>query len=398
MADLGIPQFGVSLCTIPFAEDVDLKDMRPLIQDFTKFKHQYLIDKLDAAFPDYFISQIRKDLESDEFYAAISAKYKELNPESSKDARARKKKKLPEPGTTVHKIQMTYNIQGNEVLLSKNPVLPVSDHTAWLYDDIKPLLLSYGEHLYTQDLTIEYTVSAYVGDENPPTPDEEVAFNFEEKDTIIMKSSTTLGRTIFKEKYNMLNLTQMMEPKADKKFKPEFFKANEAYWGRELYENRTALEQPVFSTYRGYAGCLDEDTSRFEHVCNTTYDETQPENRKGCLSQLSQYGYNYPVEPKYCLNKREVLGDMFYYKTKQKYQCFADVRFHPNPIMIDDEALDCLGLNNDYKTELCLKNYEAEVGDDLTLSNDPDNLYYGRKRKELTEEEKEKKKQEETQL
>jgi len=149
LADLGIPQFGVSLCTIPFAEDVDLKDMRPLIQDFTKFKHQYLIDKLDAAFPDYFISQIRKDLESDEFYAAISAKYKELNPESSKDARARKKKKLPEPGTTVHKIQMTYNIQGNEVVLSKNTVLPVSDHTAWLYDDIKPLLLSYGEHLYT---------------------------------------------------------------------------------------------------------------------------------------------------------------------------------------------------------------------------------------------------------
>lgn len=56
--------------------------------------------------------------------------------------------------------------------------------------------------------------------------------------------------------------------------------------------------------------------------------------------------------------------------------------------MLDDEALDCLGLNSDYEIELCLKNYEVAIGDELILSNDPTNLYYGRKRKVLTEEEK----------
>ena len=38
----------------------------------------------------------------------------------------------------------------------------------------------------------------------------------------------------------MKELIQKMD--ADKTFKPEFFKAHEEYWGKELYENRTALE------------------------------------------------------------------------------------------------------------------------------------------------------------
>lgn len=65
-------------------------------------------------------------------------------------------------------------------------------------------------------------------------------FNYEEQGKILIKSSTILARTIFKNKYGMKDITEKMG--AAQKFKPEFFEANEDYWGRVLYENRTALE------------------------------------------------------------------------------------------------------------------------------------------------------------
>lgn len=58
MADIGIPTLGVSLCTIRFADDVDLEVRPGIIKDFTQKKHEYLKGLLDASFPDYFISQI----------------------------------------------------------------------------------------------------------------------------------------------------------------------------------------------------------------------------------------------------------------------------------------------------------------------------------------------------
>ena len=54
--------------------------------------------------------------------------------------------------------------------------------------------------------------------------------------------------------------------------------------------------------------------------------------------------------------------------------------------MLDDEAFACLGLKYDYFIDQCLKQYEADVGSELTLSLDPKNLYYGRKHKEKTDE------------
>ena len=54
--------------------------------------------------------------------------------------------------------------------------------------------------------------------------------------------------------------------------------------------------------------------------------------------------------------------------------------------MLDDEAFACLGLKYDYSIDQCLKQYEEDVGSELTLSLDPKNLYYGRKQKEKTDE------------
>jgi hypothetical protein len=55
--------------------------------------------------------------------------------------------------------------------------------------------------------------------------------------------------------------------------------------------------------------------------------------------------------------------------------------------MLDDEAFACMGLKYDYSIDQCLKAYEADVGDELTLSADPKNLYYGRKQVKKTDEE-----------
>ena len=145
---------------------------------------------------------------------------------------------------------MTYTIQGKSVVLSKNEA-----QTSWGFKDFKPLLLGNGKHLYYQDLEITTLLSAYVGDGTPLTPGEEVVYNYEETGTILIKSKTILGRTLFKNKYDMKELTTIMG--TDKKFKDEFFKANPEYWGRTLYENRTILEVPEFSTYKGFPGCLD---------------------------------------------------------------------------------------------------------------------------------------------
>ena len=88
------------------------------------------------------------------------------------------------------------------------------------------------------------------------------------------------------------------------------------------------------------------------------------------------------------MNKQEVTSDKFYYNIKHKYECFANIKFHPQPILVDDEVLECLDIGNDYEIELCLKNYEAAVGKELVLSvENPADLYYGRKRKPLTAEE-----------
>lgn len=57
--------------------------------------------------------------------------------------------------------------------------------------------------------------------------------------------------------------------------------------------------------------------------------------------------------------------------------------------MLDDEAYACLGLKYDYSIDQCLKKYEEVVGTDLTLSDDPKNLYYGRK--QIKKDEKEEK-------
>lgn len=48
--------------------------------------------------------------------------------------------------------------------------------------------------------------------------------------------------------------------------------------------------------------------------------------------------------------------------------------------MIDDEAMTCLELRSDMSAELCLQNYEAQLGDQLILNDDPTDLYFGRKR------------------
>lgn len=94
------------------------------------------------------------------------------------------------------------------------------------------------------------------------------------------------------------------------------------------------------------------------------------------------------MEPHYCLNKQEVTSDKYYFRTKHKYDCFGDLKFHPNPIILDDEALFCLGLKYDFAIDNCLKNYEA-ASDELFLSDNPLNLYYGRKKIEKTDDEKE---------
>lgn len=159
---------------------------------------------------------------------------------------------------------MTYTFQGKSIVLSKNEA-----QTSWGFKDFKPLLLGNGKHLYYQDLEITTLLSAYVGDGTPLPPGEEVVYNFEETGTLLIKSKTILGRTLFKNKYNMTELTN--KTGVVKKFKPEFFKNNPTYWGRELYENRTILEEPEFSTYRGFPGCLDGEALKFETICNTTY-------------------------------------------------------------------------------------------------------------------------------
>ena len=80
MAELGIPQFGVPLCVIPFAPDVDLETMSAIITNFTTFKHQYLEGELEAAFPNYFIGEINKELgDQPAFDEAIVTKYKSEN-------------------------------------------------------------------------------------------------------------------------------------------------------------------------------------------------------------------------------------------------------------------------------------------------------------------------------
>lgn len=109
MAEIGIPMFGVSICTIQFKEDLDLEAMQTLISDFTTFKHQYLENELDSAFPDYFIGLIKPDLEMEGFDDTIIATYRETNPISSREKRKRKKSKKVD---TLMKTEVTYKIQG----------------------------------------------------------------------------------------------------------------------------------------------------------------------------------------------------------------------------------------------------------------------------------------------
>lgn len=104
-------------------------------------------------------------------------------------------------------------------------------------------------------MLIETTLKSYVGDGTPLDPDEAVAFNYEQNGTIEIKVAKVLDILIFGKKYNMQSLIQKM--KADHKFKAEFFEANPDYSGKELYENRTALEQPVYSDFRGFPGCIE---------------------------------------------------------------------------------------------------------------------------------------------
>ena len=143
--------FGVSLCTIPFSEDLDLDAMAALIKDFTKFKHEYLEGELDAAFPDYFVTQIKKSLERSSFNSAIVKKYQEQNPVVAPTAtNETAEPAAPPPEPTVMKTQMTYKIQGKDVVLLKS-----SDQGTWLYQNMAQELLSNGKYLYRQDLEIE---------------------------------------------------------------------------------------------------------------------------------------------------------------------------------------------------------------------------------------------------
>ena len=116
-------------------------------------------------------------------------------------------------------------------------------------------------------------MQAFVSDGTPLSPGEEVVYNYEKKGSITILSSEILSKTIFRKKYEMKDLTTKMESYS--KFKPDFFKkAFDDYTGKELYENQTLLENPVYSKYRGYEGCLEEEAQEFELLCNTTYDES----------------------------------------------------------------------------------------------------------------------------
>jgi len=159
----GMPKF-VSICTIPFADGMLLEDMRSLLKDFTEFKHEELKRDLDAAFPDYFIKIIKKDLAKRNFDEDIIRKWKQDNPEpypwappppppepvaepettdpaaedtgestttpvegdgtSEPATEGGEEEVVPEPEPvkepTLMKSQMTYKIQGNDVILSKS--------------------------------------------------------------------------------------------------------------------------------------------------------------------------------------------------------------------------------------------------------------------------------------
>ena len=120
-------------------------------QRFTKFKHEYLKGELDAAFPNYFITQIKKSLERSNFNSAIVKKYQEQNPvvaPTATNETAEPAGLSPKP--TVMKTQMTYKIQGKDVVLLK-----ISDQGTWLYQNMTQELLSNGKYLYRQDLEIE---------------------------------------------------------------------------------------------------------------------------------------------------------------------------------------------------------------------------------------------------
>ena len=191
MADIGIPMFGVSICTIPFEESLDLEAMRTLIADFTTFKHQFLEGEVDAAFPDYFIEMIKPDLEVEGFDDTIIATYRETTPLSSREKGSRRKSKKVD---TLMKTEITYKIGDLDVVLSKS-----EDQTTWLFDDLKPQLLGNGKQFYTgQDLQIEASLKSFVGDGTPLKPDEEVAYNYEQNGGFIqIESAKVLNSLLF---------------------------------------------------------------------------------------------------------------------------------------------------------------------------------------------------------
>jgi hypothetical protein len=135
--------------------------MQTIIANFTSFKHKYLADKLDDFVPDYFISLLIAQIEPEEWAANIIENYRVETPLSSKEKKAQKKSKKVD---TVFDSQIVFTINGIEVVLSRDK----ADHTTWLYDDIKPALLSLGEYLYYQDLEITTNTRAYIAED----PDE----------------------------------------------------------------------------------------------------------------------------------------------------------------------------------------------------------------------------------
>lgn len=175
--------------------------MQTIIANFTSFKHKYLADKLDAFVPDYFISLLIAEIETEDWAAGIIEKYRVETPLSSKDKKAQKKSKKFD---TVFDAQIVFTINGVDVVLSRNR----EDHTTWLYDEIKPALLSLGEHLYYQDLEITTNTRVYIAED----PDEGASYlyNYELPGTIVIESAKLLSATIFRKKYEMKNLTGEM--------------------------------------------------------------------------------------------------------------------------------------------------------------------------------------------
>jgi len=59
--------------------------MQTIIANFTNFKHKYLADKLDDFVPDYFISLLIAQIETEEWAANIIENYRVETPLSSKE-------------------------------------------------------------------------------------------------------------------------------------------------------------------------------------------------------------------------------------------------------------------------------------------------------------------------